>query len=641
MQSLKPSRAVAVIADGRQIGTLARRKISKFRKFLLNSGEYPEETRKEWKEHKNRVEESILLAYVHECGRVGKLVEERQAQLKPQLSILENEVRSAYAAISALEAERARLQKISQKILRKANSGSSHEASQELKELLEKIDKESERFGNVDAAIESFGQQIMKEAQEEKDKIVLQILSGFGKKIDEDFARMIERELSGLSEKIGQELTRKAIKIFMDANPDYALIEGCKNLLKDGTPFEVFALHAKMESIESDLEKLMQTQIRQQERPKVKKLCETIASCESNMRESIHIIDYFIAQAGKKRHQVEKIINGIRNHDYKIYLKSGEGELPEQKAMLILRFEEEAAALQEAVVLAKKAKKIFEAVHLQQFARMQYFVKYLEIQDQIDETEEKMKSLKEKIDCSKDYFETKSKFDSLELRLSEIKNAQMRAQLYLEKLVEKRKAEEKLRQIRLEGSDERLARYLEKIEAESLPKPQLPLSSQLYLFHKSRAPEESQKYSRLCLDFVAAARNRFKDFLNKYPHISDAFDKTLFALAEVFINSGFSLNRDRLTSIFKGRIKQQYLPNASASVVRLGMVGSNEYRFIIDITDSKRPIILMAGIKEDSKRFMKRLVQGGYLSERSKALHDGRADLFGVLSGNKEANQGS
>ncbi|MCX8197916.1 MAG: hypothetical protein N3F07_01840 [Candidatus Micrarchaeota archaeon] len=634
MQNPKHPRAVAVIAEGQQIGTLARRKINAFRKFLLHSEEYPPEVRKEWKEHRNKPKESLLMAYIHECGRLSREIEEAHERLKPELSRMESEASELSATIARLEAEAYRLKKSASKLFSQATASSQQHMAEEPEKVLEQLSKESERFRNVNSAIENLGRQLMAEAEGGKSELLSNFLSAFGKEIDEKFANAIANEISSLSGQIGHELMRRAVRIFMEMSPDYALIEGCRSILKDGTPFQIFSFHARREALEEDLEKVMRSSMPHADRVKAEELCKMVAYYEKNVRDSLKTIDYFISRAEEKSKHVRATIKSMNAPGAVIFSDNMREVSDEEAFFLVLRLEEEAKSLDLAISLAKKAKKILESVHLQQFSRIRSFAKYLELIDEIDVLENKAKSLSEKL-ASSGYIVAKSKSEALSRRLSQVRQAKERAQLALDRLAEKRKAEENLQRIRSNSADERLKRYLEKIESEEIQKSSDMFSFRPYFFRKEGSSPAASDQHQLCWEFVLSARSKFSDFLSKYPHMEAAFDKTLFSLAELFVESGFRLTRDKLTSAFKGRTRQQYLPNANASVVRLGMVGSNEYRFIIDISDSRQPIILMAGIKADSRRFMKRLVQGGYQSERSKAMQDGRASLFLLLSGSK------
>ncbi|MEM4633825.1 MAG: hypothetical protein QW275_01590 [Candidatus Anstonellaceae archaeon] len=636
----KPSKAVCINADGNRIGTLARRKITSFRKFLLDSDAYPEEVRKEWSEHRNKEQESLLMAYIRECDRVSQIIKKELDYLQPTLEKKDSEIKQLYLEISKLGSKIEGLKKIQNKSLETAKQRfvSSHGAKEKEKALLAEIEIEAKRFSNIDSTIKLMEDMLISSNQNSAE-IANELKSAFAPFISDEDANSLKEKLAGVSRESGEELSKIARRLFMDMQPEYALIFISKNLLKNNSPFSLFSWHAKRECLEIDnAEEIARTKLSSLDRLKAEDICNMVIMQEKKMGASLTELRQFISKAEQKVAIQESILEGIFSNRAGVYLGTSIEDAQElsleAKITFVSKLTENTNSLKRAIGLAKRVESFFKTDCIPQMYAIKAVSRYLHLYNEIALLEDKQASF-QMLDSSQDYWKIKYRYDSLSYKLKEISNAKEKAKLSLHKLAQKRYAQEQQMKIRKESAEFRLNAYLMKLDMEEQAQNQSqnPTTFSFQKENNSASSKETQS-EELCWRFVSAAKEQFKDFLKSYPQLSEAFEKTLFNLGKIFIQSGGRLDRNKLTSFFQGRVRQEHFPNSNAVIVRLGMVGSNEFRFLIDTTDSLQPIILMAGIKEESRRFLKRILQGGYSSERAKALNDGRGSLFSILQNN-------
>ncbi|MEM4348054.1 MAG: hypothetical protein QXN37_00595 [Candidatus Anstonellaceae archaeon] len=614
---LKPQRAVCVIANDHRLGTLARRKITLFRKFLLESNAYPEEMRREWTRHENTLQESLLMAYVYNCKQLIVQISSELDRLTPVISRKDVELRHIYNEISRLDATTKNLQKTKQKQLEHAKniSTTSLDAKAEAQALLSEVETQLARF--------HFDFQDFQEALEKN-----------------QFLFLTRSEATKLKSALEKSDFSTAFASFIESQPEYKLLASCANILRQETPFDLFLQQATKEGISiSKVEDLLHENLSTAQSTNAEKIISVIISAELQMKRLTGSLDKLSLEVKEKLNAHISFVNKLLNNEVVIYSKDEEGTpnkiSANEQLMLLSRLTDSSNMLTKALSLALTVKQYIRDVRTPQTEFIKTLAKYLHVQNQLNSVLEKRRQLSEKLIFDQDYWHLKAKQQILLSRLSKIRSVKEKAQDELDELLRRCYIKESKAKLRKESAQARLISYFARLEQEDKT-----IQVQFQDFSGPVQQEESQiqdTTSTLCLNFVSEARKEFKDFLKAYPQQSEAFDRTLFNLAKIFIESGGYLDRNKLTLAFPSRIRQEYLPNTNAVLVRLGMLSSNEYRFLLDITESKHPIILFAGIKAKSKRFMKRLVQGSYYEERSKALSDGRGRLFLLLKPNNQS----
>lgn len=134
--------------------------------------------------------------------------------------------------------------------------------------------------------------------------------------------------------------------------------------------------------------------------------------------------------------------------------------------------------------------------------------------------------------------------------------------------------------------------------------------------------------------FVEAALSLFESSLNKNAMLREQFETTLPELAELYLKGKGSITSKSLFGRFPKRTKHEKVFRNDANeydIVRLGFSSINEYRLLIDVKNSRQPLIYFVGHKEECEAFMKavpRKISGC----REKALSNGAGSLFAILS---------
>ena len=134
--------------------------------------------------------------------------------------------------------------------------------------------------------------------------------------------------------------------------------------------------------------------------------------------------------------------------------------------------------------------------------------------------------------------------------------------------------------------------------------------------------------------FVEAALSLFESSLNKNAMLREQFEATLSELAELYLKGKGSITSKSLFGRFPKRTKHEKVFRNDANeydIVRVGFSSINEYRLLIDVKNSRQPLIYFVGHKEECEAFMKampRKISGC----REKALSNGVGSLFAILS---------
>ncbi|MEM4554580.1 MAG: hypothetical protein QXT25_01895 [Candidatus Anstonellaceae archaeon] len=591
----KPAKAVQIDVNNCLVGTIARRKISAFRKFLLESEVYPEEVRKKWAEHKNTLQESLLMARIHYADQLIYKIQTQLSQIEPILSRKETWVKQVSLEISMVESEIAKLQNLQK---RTADLVSSvllveEERKRQEAEISENFKRVGEKFSYIELKPELVDRRIISPNLKAHLKKNIRSLAAQS----EEIMPHAGKESDDLSIQLG--LTNGIFDTVGAIYPDYPIFIMCKFLLEQKSPFDVFLQQAKAEGIAvNSLQDLLT--LSPSEKIRAKEMCNEIVSAKKNLSISL-----------------KKLKNSVL-----LARKSLQKDIFAPEAIL-----ESESTLSEASKFISFA----ETFYISQMNAFEALSKYFIAQEKCKALEERKKRLSEKLHSSYEYWRLKKLHEILSSRLKRIKTANEEAKIALDKLSQKIYLKEYYAKIRKQNASTRLEAYVMRLEQDE-NKAQASAYENFHVFTKSKQwPMQKDLPEARYQAFISAAKEQFKDFLKKYPHMSSSFEATLFHLARIFIEDGGHLNRNKLNGFFQSRIKQEYLPNSNAVLIRLGMNSSNEYRFLIDITDSRQPLILVAAIKQETRRFLKRIVQGNYSSERSKALNDGRGNLFLML----------
>ena len=178
----------------------------------------------------------------------------------------------------------------------------------------------------------------------------------------------------------------------------------------------------------------------------------------------------------------------------------------------------------------------------------------------------------------------------------------------------------------------------EKWEAEMNAPKDAPRAAPFFAAAKSpeSSASENTRESRTKA-FILSACGLFEDSFKRNKNMMNVqFIPTMRALADVYLENEHGLTRRALLEKFPKRAKGEVLvgvPNKSDyDLVRVGLSSTKEYRLLVDVKNSRMPLIYFVGHKGDCEGVMGDLPRN-LASFREKALLNGTSELFPPLLG--------